>query len=53
MTKNEEKNEEQKNEEKNEEQKNEKKEPEKRKNTIKIDGEEYPIRCTLEVLSKI
>lgn len=40
-------------EEKNEETKNEKKEPEKRKNTITIDGEEYPIRCTLEVLSKI
>lgn len=42
-----------KEEEKNEEKKNEKKAPEKRKNTITIDGEEYPIRCTLEVLSKI
>ena len=42
-----------KEEEKNEEKKNEKKEPEKRKNTITIDGEEYPIRCTLEVLSRI
>ena len=42
-----------KEEEKNEEKKNEKKEPEKRKNTITIDGEENPIRCTLEVLSRI
>ena len=39
--------------EENEEKKNEKKAPEKRKNTITIDGEEYPIRCTIKVLSQI